>query len=308
MNTKVNGKFRLAAIATFIVLMLVSLPAFGDNTNKLNQFTTDSGRVYKSVQVLKVYPDGLMIQYAPASGGFAMERVAFAELPGEIQKEYNYNSNAAAVYAKKEEENRQKELKEKIAAGAKHWQEVSERSNLLVQIVAAYHTNHVYIGEDTGYAQNIFVCGDMSCDVWDMLARQGVRAAIVVGNTSGWTERVLPNHAWVLAEIEPKNWLALETTGGYVVPISENPNYYHPSFFFRTPQNYHAAVSMIQAYVTAMKNNVEARREFDELSTQLKSAGDDTALKVRLIQQKAVIDQLDAECRDITNKLAMVVD
>ena len=65
---------------------------------------------------------------------------------------------------------------------------------------------------------------------------------------------------------------------------------------------------MIQAYVTAMKNNVEARREFDELSTQLKSAGDDTALKVRLIQQKAVIDQLDAECRDITNKLAMVVD
>lgn len=308
MNNKANGKSWLASVATLGILTLISLSAFGDNTNKLNQFTTRSGRVFQSVQVLKVYPDGLMIQYKPVTGGFAMEKVTFVDLPDEIQKQYNYSSNVASAYVKKEEENRKKDMEEKLAAGAKHWQAVSERSNILAQIVMLYHTNHVYIGEDTGYSQNIFVCGDMACDVWDMVTRQGIRAAIAVGNTSGWTERVPPDHAWVMAEIEPETWLALEATGGYVVSPSVNPNYYHPSFFFRTPKHYHAAISLIQQYVAIMKKDVEARHEYDAMVTQSKSSADDMALRDRLIQQKTVVYLLDTECSDITNKLAMVVD
>jgi hypothetical protein len=298
----------LAFLTTLSILMLVTLPAFGDNTNKLNQFTTRSGQVFQSVQVLKVFPDGLLIQYAPVKGGLAIERVAFTDLPSEIQKEYNYDSSAASAYAKKEEDNRQKAMEERRAAGAEHREAILERSNTLVKIVALYHTNHVYIGEDTGYSENIFVCGDMACDVWDMVTRQGMRAAIAVGNTSGWTERVPPNHAWVMAEIEPRTWLALEVTGGYVVPLSVNQNYYHPNFYFRTPHNYHAALSMIQDFVTTLNKENGARREYNEIVTQLNSGGDEIPLKVRLIQQKAVIEHLDAEISDITNKLAMVID
>jgi len=34
------------------------------------------------------------------------------------------------------------------------------------------------------------------------------------------------NHAWVLAEVAPGEWLAVEATGGFVVFQNENGRYY----------------------------------------------------------------------------------
>jgi hypothetical protein len=44
-------------------------------------------------------------------------------------------------------------------------------------------------------------------------------------------------HAWVLAEVSPDFWLALECTGGYVVSSEENKSYYQ-GLTFSNPKNY----------------------------------------------------------------------
>ena len=44
-------------------------------------------------------------------------------------------------------------------------------------------------------------------------------------------------HAWVLAEVSPDSWLALECTGGYTVSIEENKSYYR-GLIFSNPKDY----------------------------------------------------------------------
>ena len=52
----------------------------------------------------------------------------------------------------------------------------------------------------------------MSLDVWNMLKAQGINALVQIGNVDRTIEEVVEsNHAWVLAEISPGNFLALET-------------------------------------------------------------------------------------------------
>lgn len=97
----------------------------------------------------------------------------------------------------------------------------------LEKIVREYHQTHTYTLED------LYVCGDMSSDVWNMVETQNIDAMIVVGNVEkDITSIEDANHVWVIAEIEPDEWIALETTGGFLVcadskicPIN-NPRYY----------------------------------------------------------------------------------
>lgn len=82
-------------------------------------------------------------------------------------------------------------------------------------IVRLYHETHVYSAYD------LFVCGDMAAEVWNMLKAQGIKSILVVGNKDMAIDDILnSNHAWVLAEIAPGEYLALETTAGRVVQKS----------------------------------------------------------------------------------------
>jgi hypothetical protein len=47
---------------------------------------------------------------------------------------------------------------------------------ILQDILTNYHNTHTYFGP------NIYVCGDMACDVWNMVETQGINAIIRVGN------------------------------------------------------------------------------------------------------------------------------
>lgn len=88
-------------------------------------------------------------------------------------------------------------------------------------IVKQYHETHIYSAYD------LFVCSDMALDVWDMLKAQGIDALIKVGNVDKKIDNLADsNHAWVLAEVSPASYLALETTGGYAVLQNDNPLYY----------------------------------------------------------------------------------
>ena len=90
------------------------------------------------------------------------------------------------------------------------------------EIVANYHKSHIYSLND------MYVCVDMASDIWDMLKAQGINAKINVGNVNkDITDIKDADHAWVLAEIAPNSYLALEATGGYSVQKADNPRYYY---------------------------------------------------------------------------------
>ena len=97
-------------------------------------------------------------------------------------------------------------------------------------IVRRYHETHIYSKVD------FFVCSDMALDVWNMLKAQGINALIQIGNVDVGVEDIAEaNHAWVLAEVSPGHYLALETTGGYVV--QDNALYYR-GWSFDNPKEY----------------------------------------------------------------------
>jgi Na+-transporting methylmalonyl-CoA/oxaloacetate decarboxylase gamma subunit len=121
-----------------------------------------------------------------------------------------------------------------FSSSSSHQSNVIANSNVEIvkSIVEEYHQTHTYSQPD------FFVCSDMAIDVWNMVKSKGINAQIEVGNidnpNANFTEY---NHAWVLAETEPLKWLALETTGGYVVYNSTNYLYYK-GFSFNTPNEF----------------------------------------------------------------------
>ena len=135
-------------------------------------------------------------------------------------------------------------------------------------IVKRYHETHIYSKHD------FFVCSDMALDVWNMLKAQGIDALIQIGNVKTVAEKITDvDHAWVLAETSPGNYLALETTGGYVVLGNDNPLYYK-GWSFDNPREYKRFVELRLEYNIrvkiadrltneAQKTNEEYKRELD---------------------------------------------
>jgi hypothetical protein len=103
-------------------------------------------------------------------------------------------------------------------------------------IVEEYHKTHTYSLPD------MFVCAQMSQDVWDMVETRGINATIEVGSVDQNISSIQEaDHAWVLAEVSPGEWIAVETTAGYLVCADpgicavDNPRYY-TGWSFNTPK------------------------------------------------------------------------
>ena len=126
-------------------------------------------------------------------------------------------------------------------------------------IVKRYYETHTYSKYD------FFVCADMALDVWNMLKAQGINAVIQIGNVEAPARDITEaDHAWVLAEIAPGDYLALETTAGHTVSEKDNPLYFK-GWFFDNPREY--------------KRYIELRQEYDvrhSLRTQLINKGEET--------------------------------
>ncbi len=122
--------------------------------------------------------------------------------------------------------------------------ETQEDTNIRVlrQIVEDYHKIHTYSLYD------YFVCADMAQDVWNIVETQGMRAVLVTGNITdpdaGWKDY---DHAWVIVEAAPQQWIALETTGGFLVYKNANPNYYRGTFF-ENPKDLKTNMDLIHDY------------------------------------------------------------
>jgi hypothetical protein len=100
--------------------------------------------------------------------------------------------------------------------------QIDRNTRIANEIVANYHKSHIYSLND------MYVCVDMASDIWDMLKAQGINAKINIGNVNkDITDINDADHAWVLAEVSPNSYLALEATGGYSVQKTDNPRYYY---------------------------------------------------------------------------------
>ena len=100
------------------------------------------------------------------------------------------------------------------------------------KIVKFYNETHVYSSYD------LFVCGDMAQDIWNMLKAQNINAWIQVGSTKAAVKEIQDSdHAWVLAEIGPGSYLALETTGGFACHREGKPTLL-PGLVIQKPEGF----------------------------------------------------------------------
>ena len=127
-----------------------------------------------------------------------------------------------------------------LVPGTPQEQLVGTPAEVAESIVRQYHETHIYSEYD------LFVCSDMALGVWNMLKAQGISALIQVGNVEEEIQDVSKaNHAWVLAETSPGEYLALETTSGYAV--WDNPLYYK-GWSFHNPRKFKRYVELRHEY------------------------------------------------------------
>ena len=174
------------------------------------------------------------------------------------------------------------------------------------KIVKYYHDTHEYSTID------LFTCSDMAGEVWNMLKTQGISAVIAVGNKdTAITDILQSNHAWVLAEVAPGEYLALETTGGFVVPESENPLYYK-GWTFDSPAELKKHNDLVKEHntrvsiITDIHNEAVAVAAEHDQSTNPTIADQLLAVYNKLIEvrdaQDAELNEIKAEINSLATK------
>jgi cell division protein FtsB len=160
-------------------------------------------------------------------------------------------------------------------------------------VVRFYHETHVYSAYD------LFVCSDMASEVWNMLKAIGIDSLIVVGRIDTPAADILQStHAWVLAEVGPGQYLALETTGGFTVSQSENSLYYR-GWSFQSPADLKSYTDLTKEY--------NIRVGFRNILAQEYNGSTNPAVRDMLdglrLEQEAILNDIMAQI----NSLASVV-
>ena len=168
------------------------------------------------------------------------------------------------------------------------------------KIVKNYHETHVYSTYD------LFVCSDMAAEVWNMLKAQGIKAIIAVGDKDKAINDIIQSvHAWVLAEVNPGEYLALETTGGYVVPKSKNALYYR-GWSFDSPLNLKGYNQLVREYNTrvGIRNQIAAEDK-KVIEEHNKATDPATAERLEAVHNKLVelIKQQEAALINVMNEI-----
>ncbi|BBD09464.1 hypothetical protein [Desulfovibrio ferrophilus] len=131
---------------------------------------------------------------------------------------------------------------------------------ILQDILTDYRKNHTYMGND------LYMCADMAMDVWNIVRTKGFNAKLAGGNpdrdimasTTSYLEGM--SHAWVMAQVSPKDWIAMECTGGFLVPKKEKPLYYSSAIFFSNPAE-------LKTFMANTENARNSCQEYNELAT-----------------------------------------
>jgi hypothetical protein len=91
-------KTLVMTLALPAVLFFSTVRAEQTDSGFPTQVTTRDGTVYKVVDKLNVYPDGLLVSYEPVAGGIGFAKLKFRNLPDDLQKRYGYDEKQAADF------------------------------------------------------------------------------------------------------------------------------------------------------------------------------------------------------------------
>ena len=179
-------------------------------------------------------------------------------------------------------------------------------TEMLAKIVRDYEASHFY-------EEGVYDCNNMASDIWNMLKALGIDSVIVVGHNDHLITDILEsNHAWVLVEVTPGEYLALDGTNGRTYTKSSGSLYFH-GWSFLTPADLKANDDLVterNAHVVfrnllanevnnaqTLYNNSSTQAEADKwmaLYTKLKELKDD---------QEALIINLDNQILALATKL-----
>jgi hypothetical protein len=236
----------------------------------IKKIITLDGEEFDNASVVRAEPDGILITYNMGKGGFGMAMLKFRSLPADVQKACGYDSQAEAAFMTRQLAMEEVGYAEAAKTITERRAKTSEIVATLADIVSGYHRTHTYLTNDAG--NSIYVCGDMACDVWNMVVSKGITAKIAVGNIKeDITSVAQANHAWVLAEISDGEWLALETTGGYVVRFDGNKRYFF-GCRFSTAKEYRDFEQLKRQYNDALLKGRAAEDGYNKLVVAYNSA------------------------------------
>jgi hypothetical protein len=257
---------------------------------------------------IETLPDGILYL---GEDGVPFSKLNFVDAADDVKAEFGYSPEKAAEY--------HQALWQKEGHFKPETREAEENVRIITEIVSEYHKNHTYSMKD------LFVCVDMANDVWNMVQTKGIRAKVRIGNGGPAREikSVLEsNHAWVMAEVSPGTWLALEATGGQVVARDEANRRYYAGVYhdFSSPKQVKSYQTLGPAYNDAQVKRARAAEEYNQAVNQFNdqvavsgpfSGPADRyareSLAAEVGRRKAVLDERENDLAVATSRLSALL-
>lgn len=228
----------------------------------------------------------------------------YQEYKTDLQKAKEYYIKNKECFKNPEEEIRRLENEiNNCNARLTELNRVYENYRISVKIAENYHKTHTYV------PRNIFDCDDMASDIWNQVKTAGVNAYIMVGNLEKSNPTIFEcNHAWVMAEIQPFRFAAIEATGGYVVVSEKDPGY-NPNYFrgykFENPKKLKDLLTLLREYEIQMDEYNRAVSQYNALVKKYNAADPITQLFLQdnLNNQANIVNQ---ELEDVNRVVAKI--
>jgi len=169
------------------------------------------------------------------------------------------------------------------------------------EIVKKYHETYAKSGSE------ILECGDMACDVWEMLENEGIHARIMIGRLDREVANISDaDHAWVVAEVAPNTWLALDPTEGQ---SATNPLYYS-GWHFRTPADFKRYELLLTQFNDQSSKYGTERLKYQRMVEEYNNAGILAKIEMNddVQTQKGIVEQRQEDMSDTLEEMLLLVD
>lgn len=190
---------------------------------------------------------------------------------------------------------------EEIQESLNESSELNENLKIVEEINQNYYNTHTYSSTD------FFVCADMAIDVWNLIKTQGIDAKICAGNIDKNISRSSikdiqtlieyfnqVNHAWVIAEINPFEFVAVETTGGFLV-FDENDLYYKADLCFDSPAEFKRFVNLRTNLIQTCQESKNMINFWNENYVGKYTTPETSEFKGKMDLKKEECEKLDVE-------------
>jgi hypothetical protein len=167
------------------------------------------------------------------------------------------------------------------------------------EIAKKYKLTHTYS------IQDMFVCVEMSIDIWNQLITNNIRAYLRAGNPEvdlrGY-KKFSPeyyqhiNHVWVMFQAEGGEHIPLETTGGYVV-TKNHPQFslYMEGIDFENPKK-------LRTHLEIRSKMGDACKEAKQMSADFNRVYGGKRKTQESLLEKGKVDQKVQDCKRLTEE------